>query len=873
MKFKEIDQNLNVTFFSKISSIFRFNLFRNFKFKRILLFLLLLTLFISIFTAGVIAQRNYGFSNFVAKPIVLDAPGIFKRKALSFFSNPQKLILDLKFEDHMKLMFNRENAVKNGTTRGVENEWISAKIGDENKSFKGKVRLKGAIANQHLTGEKWSFRVKLKNQKNIFGMNEFALMSPVRRNYLGQWFIRKTYEKEGLITRKYELINLIINGENKGIYVLDERYNKVMLERNQRKEGPVIKFDAVPHFADEVPYSPENFDNYFLISDITAFDLDKLLEDDILKNNFFKAKDLMEKFRLGQLKTHEVFDIELLAKWIAVADIMGAWHGFSYTNMRFYFNPITSKFEPVPDDDFNERSFNYTDDSRLFRLNDQYNDSIFLRNLFSDQLFLSEYMSQLVRISSEEYIDNLFIEFKNEINKLSNILSIDYPLYNFLLDSKQNIYDNAKSLRKELNPYKAVQGHFRGIKDDKVIEIAIANNHSIPIEILFITNTKSEIYSPLPGKTLILEGRGFGQPITHNLFQFELPTDLENSNPEPLDLKVIYRVLGTKKLFTTEIFPYPEFDSTLKINDFIRENHNVHDFPFLEWDKENNEISFKFGNWEISEDLIIPPNQKLTISEGVNLDLINSAMILSYSPVLILGTKDNQIEIVSSDHTGQGITVLQAKKQSLINHARFNGLSKPNKNGFKLSGSINFYQSPVHFENVLFANNIVGDDYLNIIRTKFSMDNSSILNSFSDAIDIDFSNGTINNSVFSYCGFGNNNGDCIDLSGSIVFLNNISVDKAADKGISIGEKSQVSITNSSIQDSNIAIASKDLSETTIQNLNIKSSKIGISAFQKKPEFGPSSVFIDEINFDQVDKEYSIEKSSSLIINSNSSNQF
>lgn len=865
MKFKKDKKDKSLTFYSQIFNFFKFTFFRKITFKRISLFLLFSALIISIFASGVIAQRNFGFSNFVAKPIILDAPGILKRKFLSVFSDPQNLIIDLKFEDHMKLMFNLENALNAGTTRGVENDWINATISNENKSSKAKVRLKGAIAQEHLMGDKWSFRVKLKNQNNIFGMQEFAVMSPLRRNYLGQWFIRKAYEKEGLITRKYEFVNLVLNGKNKGIHVLDERYDKIMLERNQRKESPVIKIDAVPIFADQVTYSVNNFNNYFLSSDITAFDSEKLLEDDILKNNFFTAKNLMEKFRLGELKTSEVFDIELLAKWLAIADVMGAWHGFSFTNMRFYFNPITSKFEPVPDDDFNERSMNYTDHSRLFRLTDKYNDSIFLRNLFLDYKFIAEYMRHLDRVSSEEYLDNLFIDFNIEINKLSNILAIDYPLYNFSLESKQNIYDNAASLRKLLNPHKAVQAHFREIKDDGVIEIAIANNQSIPIEILYISNSKSKIYKPLSNKAIILESRKYLQPVTHNLFQFESPLNLRNSNLKSLGLKINYRVLGTKKIFTTDIFPFPEFDNELAKGDFIRKHHNIDDFPFLEWDKNKNEIHFQIGNWEIKNDLIVPPNQKLFISKGVSLNLTNSSMILSYSPIFITGSKNNMIEILSSDQSGQGITVLQAKQQSSLNHVRFNGLSRPSKDGFKLSGSINFYQSPVHIEDVIFENNIIGDDYLNIIRSEFIINNSSILNSFSDAIDIDFSNGTINDSVFTHCGFGNNNGDCIDLSGSVVDLENIFINKAADKGISVGEQSTVSIKNSSITGSNIAIASKDLSETTIKNLMINSSNLGISVFQKKPEFGPSSVLIDEIYFDKVNKKYSIEKSSSLII--------
>ena len=80
------------------------------------------------------------------------------------------------------------------------------------------------------------------------------------------------------------------------------------------------------------------------------------------------------------------------------------------------------------------------------------------------------------------------------------------------------------------------------------------------------------------------------------------------------------------------------------------------------------------------------------------------------------------------------------------------------------------------------------------------------------------------------------------------------MNKSADKGISVGEKSIVHIKDTSIKGSNIALASKDLSKTTANNLTIKSSNLGISVFQKKPEFGPASVEIDGLNFDKVNQE-------------------
>ncbi len=869
MKFKWVEKKSRVSPFSLASTkINKSNFNRIIKIldRKFLLSLLLVFLILCAFTAGIIAQRNFGFSNMIAKPIILDTPGILKRKFFSYFSNPEILKIDLKYENHLKLMFNRENSIIAGTTRGVENEWIKATVHNSEKLHNAKIRLKGAIADQHLADEKWSFRLKLKKDETIFGMREFSVMDPTRRNFLGQWFIRKAYEKEGLITRKYNFIKLILNGEDKGIYVIDERYDKIMLERNHRKEGPVMKVDTIPLFADKVHLI--DYDNYYLSMDLTAFDLDNILKDDLSREQFFSAKNLMEKFRLGQIRTSEVFDIKLLAKWTAISDVMGAWHGFSFNNMRFYYNPITSKFEPVPDDDFNEKSLNYVADFRLFRLNDLYNNSIFLRNIFSDHTFVEEYMKQLVRISDDTYLDNLFLEFNNEIIELSNILAKDYPLYNFLLESKSNIYSNASRLRDKFNYHKGIQAHIKNLDKKGIIELSIANNHSIPMEVLFISDKDSKIYNPLiKQEPIIINNRKYMEPVVHSSHLFEFATNNNFLIEDLSKLKITYRIVGTKKLFSTEIFPYKSFDSKEKKLDFIRKDFNVSNFSFLDLDKINNEIKFKKGDWKISEDIIVPPNHKLIIPEGVNLDLINSAMILSYSPLSIVGSKENYIKIFSSDNSGQGITLINAKKASLIKYVKFKNLSNPIKSGFELSGSINFYKSPVHMHETHFNTNANGDDYINIIRSNFSINDSSILNSYSDAIDIDFSNGNIKNSKFLNCGFDNNNGDCIDLSGSIVSLDKIYINKASDKGISIGEKSFVDINDTLITGSNIGIANKDFSETVVSDLTINSTNIGVYVFKKKPEFGPASVIINGLDIKDVAIPYKVEDNSFLSINS------
>jgi len=125
--------------------------------KKSFLLLIICILFFAAFVSGVVVQRH-GFSNFIAKPIVLDSIGIIKRKAMSYFASPETLYVDLKFENHMQLMFTRDNAIEEGTIYGVDNEWVNTTVRNKDNSYKAKIRLKGGSADEHSEGKKWSFK-------------------------------------------------------------------------------------------------------------------------------------------------------------------------------------------------------------------------------------------------------------------------------------------------------------------------------------------------------------------------------------------------------------------------------------------------------------------------------------------------------------------------------------------------------------------------------------------------------------------------------------------------------------------------------------------------------------------------------------------
>ena len=125
--------------------------------------------------------------------------------------------------------------------------------------------------------------------------------------------------------------------------------------------------------------------------------------------NFQIASSLLDNFRKGLLKTEEVFDLDQLAKGFAKLDILDGWHGINWTNISFYFNPISLKLEPIFQDWYNEGSVSSGNENvdRDIRFLDVYNHGIFYENIFSSKEFLEKYIYFLEKYSNKNILKTL----------------------------------------------------------------------------------------------------------------------------------------------------------------------------------------------------------------------------------------------------------------------------------------------------------------------------------------------------------------------------------------------------------------------------------------------------------------------------------
>lgn len=770
----------------------------------------------------------------------------------SYKARPEKLVIDIKYEDYLKIEAQRDEAVKRGILISPPNSYVNAKVGLGKDTFNVKVRLKGLLSDHWRDDAKWSLKFQVKGGKSILGLTDFALMHPRTRNYIEEWLYSKANKREGIIAPQVFLVDGEINGKDQGVYLMVENVSKKMIEGNKRREGPVVYFSQDILIREwergllKGEGLTEGVGGEFFASPVVAVNQgDEISTGQPVDPMTQKAITMLEKFREGKLTVSQTFDMEKLTKYLALR-VLFASSSFDPNDTKFYYNPISGKLEPIGV----ELSGNsQVTDWWVNRPNDR--TALFLDLFFKDPEFVKAYIGEVEKVSKKEYLDKYFADIDSELQPNLDILYSEFP--DHLLD-KEKFYRNQEKIREVLEPIKAVQG-FLNSTDGSKATLEIGNLHALPIRILGFSLNGQDLAD---FDNLVLAPKKQNEPVAYQKVTFNLSKNINLSAPDA-ELKTRYQVLGASVVREDPVFNYKKEDKNISF-DLPGKTSNISSFNFLSVDEANKKINMKPGNFQISRDLVIPKGYSFVVRGPATIDLINSASIFSYSAVKFIGSQENPILITSSDSTGQGIAVINAKGQSDLNYVSFDNLSNPMGTNWALTGAITFYQSPVYVQNSSFSNNR-SEDSINIVGSNFFVDNSAFSNSQSDAIDVDFGRGTISNSLFNKLG-----NDAIDVSDTQVNLKNINIDGASDKGISAGEGSEVAGGNVNVKNSFIGIASKDISSVELEESRLENNKYGLCVYQKKPEYGPAKLQIHNLVLNTSQEPYLLEKGSSLAIN-------
>jgi len=781
------------------------------------------------------------------------------------FKSEEPLLIYIEDKEMSKLNKHREEALSKGILQTNDDSWVNAIVYGENNMMQAEVRLKGDWLD-HLIGDKWSFRIKLRDD-SWKGMRVFSVQTPEARGFINEWIMHKICKYEDILTGRYGFVPIYLNGNSLGMYAYEEHFQKELIESSKRREGPIIKFsetDFWDFFLNKTPNTVA-----YRTSVIEPFSEGKTLNDSVKLQQFILASNLLDMYRNMKAPASEIFDIKKMSKFLALLNSKNAFHGLQWHNIRYYYNPVLCRLEPIAFDMFaggEEFSTSCPITPMLLKTIPDLrrnsfcflsNDSVFTKEYlkfvhhYSYNLdysyFSSKYYSNynhwdsLLRIEFNPYqIDTT--QFTTVLEKMDNYLpaykdSLQQEGYRKRLNDLQNIkFDCSSVLKPETFADKYVKC-FK--KDINTLEIKIYMYKDISI---LGFGSENEL---LENKSISIK----------NTDQYEIE-NAEMLTPTSSSSDYLYFTIPQKDtIFKTKIVPWPAPTTYNPRNDIASNATDISEYTNIA----SKTIVFS-GNISFNNHVYIPSGYTVVFDAGTTIDIINSAAFISNSTVLINGTKEKPVKIFSSDKTANGFTVLQAENLSTIKYAEFDNFNTLNYNGWVLTGAINFYESDVQITNSTFTNNHC-EDMLNTIRCDFLIKDCNIKNTFSDSHDSDFCTGTLDNCVFT-----DNGNDAIDFSTSVVTILNCTINGAVDKGISVGENTNATIKNITITNVNIGIASKDLSHADIDNCDISNANYGFVLLQKKPEFGPATITAKNCKLNDIWTESLIEQKSTLILN-------
>ena len=93
-----------------------------------------------------------------------------------------------------------------------------------------------------------SYKIDLRGDDRIWGLEEFSVQKPITRNYIYEYIFHKLLETNKLIALKYFFINLSLNDTNQGIYAVEEGFSKELIERSKKRNGPIFGVEELISF-------------------------------------------------------------------------------------------------------------------------------------------------------------------------------------------------------------------------------------------------------------------------------------------------------------------------------------------------------------------------------------------------------------------------------------------------------------------------------------------------------------------------------------------------------------------------------------------------------------------------------------------------
>jgi len=719
-------------------------------------------------------------------------------------------------------------------------------------------RLRGR-GHWHWLKEKPSLRLKLKRSAPLELQRHINLVNPEDRpmvaNPLGEELARRL----GLLTHRTEFVRLFINGAYRGVYHRTTREDESLLRLRKRLPGPI-------------------YEAYSLAPRWRAADYLKKGETDVLKG-FDPLAPMIEAIyaplgpdRYAKLWRH--LDFEKYARFAALMSLVAGTHADAFHNHLYYFDPSRGLIEPWITDINGHGMLLHPSGTERFRGPQEPDHQVPLNELITplrdaalrDPRLLhrrNQVLYEALRGSGsvaaqKEVLEGWFRRMDADVraDRHKGALDRDY------LEPYRLPYANAQYAAAKRTLYAWIERRNAFLLAE-LARTAVSVTTGPPdaagrVRVLVTVTGNAAVRFDAPAAGTVTADRDLdGTPDASVSAPLVLHPGLdEDTGPLRPSLRVFRRVPGHALVAGSQHYLL-EMPAALagKLAGAFRNavtgaavapviaagrpaatynQVSVHPWRFAAPATEP--VVLGPGPVRLTADLNIGPRQRLQVRPGTTIALAPGVSIVAAGPVRMEGTASRPVILRRLDPArAWGVLAIQgpASSGSVIRHAVVHGGSAARRGGVAYSGMVSVHHSPdFRLEDSQLAGNVLSDDTLHLVNATFEMRRVLVRNCFADCIDLDFADGDADGLYVNHAG-----NDGVDFMGSRVTLKNVFIHAVGDKGLSVGEASEIEVAAARIADAATGVAVKDASRAALEDLALDGNDVALDLFAKNWRYG------------------------------------